>query len=224
MIILAHSSIGKKFSMAISGIFLIIFLTQHFLINLLSVVNANLFNKVSHYMGMNPFIQFILQPILIFSIIFHFVMGFILEIQNQKSRGKFKYIINYKGNSTWISRNMIFSGLTIFTFLILHFLDFWIYEINMKYLQKLWIDPYHYHVELVKKFHNLWRVIIYIISFIFLGLHLSHGFQSSFQSLGIRYGKYKFFFKKIGIWYSIIIPLGFTFITLYHYFNKYNFI
>ena len=76
------SSIGKKLLMALSGLFLVIFLTQHFLINITSVISADIFNALSHFMGTNPIVQFILQPILIFGVIFHFLMGFYLEIFN----------------------------------------------------------------------------------------------------------------------------------------------
>ena len=85
---LMSSSIGRKILMALSGIFLVVFLTQHFLINITSVFSENLFNTLSHFMGNNPLVQFILHPVLIFGVIFHFVMGFYLEILNYRSRKK----------------------------------------------------------------------------------------------------------------------------------------
>ena len=84
LISIFKSSIGKKLLMALSGIFLVVFLTQHFLINVTSVFSEEIFNFLSHFMGNNPIVQFILQPILIFGVIFHFVMGFYLEIINRK--------------------------------------------------------------------------------------------------------------------------------------------
>lgn len=83
---LFNSSIGRKFAMALSAFFLLIFLLQHFLINMLSVFSEDLFNSVSHFMGTNPLIQFAMQPILIAGIVLHFVLGFILELQNKKAR------------------------------------------------------------------------------------------------------------------------------------------
>ena len=88
LISIFKSSIGKKLLMALSGIFLVVFLTQHFLINITSVFSEEIFNFLSHFMGNNPIVQFVLQPILIFGVIFHFVMGFYLEIINRKSRGR----------------------------------------------------------------------------------------------------------------------------------------
>ena len=215
---LTASSIGRKVAMALSGIFLVLFLTQHFSINILSVFSENLFNEVSHFMGNNPIVQFILQPILIFGVLFHFIMGFVLELQNSKSRSV-KYS-SYKGNAnaSWMSRNMIYSGVVILSFLGLHFYDFWVPEMNYKYVEVLPLDPNRYFEELVHKFHSPIRVGIYALSFVFLGLHLMHGFASSFQSMGIN-NKYSKTIKSFTTLFSIIVPLGFIFIALFHHLN-----
>ncbi|HJN53511.1 MAG TPA: succinate dehydrogenase, partial [Flavobacteriaceae bacterium] len=110
------SSIGKKLSMALSAIFLMIFLLQHFLINITSVFSESLFNEISHFMGTNPLVQFILQPVLIAGVLFHFIMGFVLEIENRKASSSYA-IVDGKENSTWMSRNMIWSGMVILAFL-----------------------------------------------------------------------------------------------------------
>jgi succinate dehydrogenase / fumarate reductase cytochrome b subunit len=60
------------------------------------------------------------------------------------------------------------------------------------------------------------RVGIYSIAFIFLSLHLLHGFQSSFQSAGFNHNKYTPIIKTLGNVYAIAIPLGFIFIALFH--------
>ena len=83
---LIASSIGRKLTMALSGLFLIVFLTQHFAINITSVFSETLFNEISHFMGNNPLVQYVFQPILILGVLFHFTMGFVLELQNWKSR------------------------------------------------------------------------------------------------------------------------------------------
>ena len=212
----AASSIGKKLAMALSGLFLVLFLAQHFSINLLSVFSESTFNQVSHFMGNNPLVQFILQPILIFGVLFHFSMGFILELQNSRSRSV-KYA-SYKGsaNASWMSRNMIYSGIVILSFLGLHFYDFWVPEMNYKYVEVLPLNSDRYFEELVHKFENPTRVGIYVLSFVFLALHLLHGFASSFQSVGVN-NKYSKTIKSFTIAFSIIIPLGFIFIALFHH-------
>ena len=215
---LLKSSIGRKFAMALSALFLMIFLLQHFAINILSVFSESLFNDASHFMGTFWAVQFILQPVLIFGVIFHFAMGFVLEIQNKKARN-IKYASNANGsNSSWVSRNMIWSGLAILAFLVLHFIDFWIPEMQYKYVDFSPEDPTRYFHELVEKFHSPIRVGAYVVAFVFLILHLLHGFNSAFQSIGAN-NKYTNAFKGFAKVYAIGIPLGFIFIALFHHFT-----
>lgn len=216
------SSIGKKVAMALSAFFLMFFLLQHFTINLLSVFSAHLFNEVSHFMGTNWLIQFVMQPILIFGVVFHFVMGFVLEIKNKKAR-HVAYVKNVgSANSSWMSRNMIWSGMVILAFIILHFIDFWFPEINTKYIvgdmSGMHDGEFRYFHELQEKFLSPARVGSYILAFIFLALHLLHGFTSAFQSVGSTAGRKKAL-QNIGKAYAILIPLGFIIIALYHHFN-----
>jgi succinate dehydrogenase / fumarate reductase cytochrome b subunit len=212
--------------MALSGFFLLFFLLQHFAINMLSVISADAFNSVSDFMGYNPLVQFALQPVLIFGVIFHLVMGMILEMQNTKARN-LKYAKNNgAANSSWMSRNMIITGIMILLFLGLHMYDFWWHEISEKYVAggseaftSSTRDASRYYHELQEKFVDIIRVLIYCVSFIFLSLHLLHGFQSAFQSVGFRHSKFTPVIKKLGIAYAIIIPAGFIFIALFHHFN-----
>ncbi|MDD7915622.1 succinate dehydrogenase cytochrome b subunit [Polaribacter ponticola] len=216
------SSIGRKVSMALSAFFLMFFLLQHFAINLLSVFSPDTFNEVSHFMGTNPLVQFALQPVLIFGVVFHFVMGFILELKNSKARNVSYAKNNGGANSSWMSRNMIWSGVAILAFIILHFIDFWFPEINTKFIQGDWSGlhdgQFRYFHELQEKFVNPIRVAAYVMAFVFLGLHLAHGFTSAFQSMGSTSGRKKTL-QTIGKAYSIIIPLGFIIIALYHHLN-----
>ncbi|AZA88030.1 succinate dehydrogenase cytochrome b subunit [Chryseobacterium shandongense] len=214
---LTSSTIGRKYAMALSAIFLLIFLVMHLSVNLLSVFGADAYNNASQFMGYNPLIQFVMQPVLIFAVVFHFVMGFVLEIKNQKARPVKYESNNPSRNSTWMSRNMIISGAVILAFIFLHMYDFWFHEMNYKYVDGLPIEESRFWGDLHAKFADAWRVILYIISFILLGLHLGHGFQSSFQSIGARHPKYTPVIMALGKWYSILIPAGFIFIAIYHF-------
>lgn len=218
------SSIGRKFTMALSAFFLMFFLLQHFAINILSVFSPDAFNEVSHFMGTNPLIQYVMQPILLFGVVYHFGMGFILELKNRKAQAV-KYVKNNgAANSTWMSRNMIYSGLFILIFLVIHFIDFWIPELNTKYvlgdMSGLLADGegFRYFEELQHKFMPPWRIALYCLGFVFLALHLLHGFNSAFQSVGAN-NKYTKGLKGFGKAYAILIPLGFIFIALFHHFN-----
>ena len=115
---------------------------------------------------------------------------------------------------------MIFSGLTVLAFLALHFIDFWIPEIKFKYIEVLEADPNRYFPELQHKFTQLPRVIAYVISFVFLSLHLLHGFQSSFQSVGVASDKSRIKLHKFGNIFAVVIPLGFVFVALFHFLTQ----
>ncbi len=218
------SSIARKMAMALSAFFLMFFLLQHLTINMTSVIDGDTFNDLSQFMGTNFLVQYILQPVLLLGVVFHFVIGFVLELKNRSARDV-RYV-KYKGaaSATWMSRNMILTGLVILAFMGLHFYDFWIPELKTKFIDGDWSgmvageEGYRYLTELKHKFENPVRVGIYVVSFILLGLHLAHGFNSAFQSMGAN-NKYTKGLKKFGIAFSVLIPLGFIFIALFHHFN-----
>lgn len=218
------SSIARKVAMALSGLFLVLFLAQHFTINFTSVVSPDTFNEISQFMGTNFLVQAVLQPILIFGVIFHFVMGFILEARNRSARSVSYAKFNGNANSPWISRNMLLSGIVILAFLGLHFYDFWVHEMQVKYIQGDMsglneAGEFRYYEETVAKFAGQpVRVAIYVVSFILLMLHLLHGFASSFQTMGIN-NKYSKGIKIFTKAFAIVIPMGFVFIAIFHYLN-----
>ena len=217
---LTSSTIGRKYAMALSAMFLLIFLIIHLAVNLLSVISQDAYNGASEFMGYNPLVQFLMQPILGFAVIFHFIMGFVLEIKNRNAR-PIKYAVNgSSANSTWMSRNMIISGLVVLAFLGLHMYDFWWHEMDFKYIQGNTPDEARFWPELHARFANIGRVIFYVVAFILLGLQLAHGFQSSFQSVGARHPKYTPVIKAVGNWYSILIPAGFIFIAVFHFLTQ----
>lgn len=217
---LIRSTIARKLSMALSALFLLFFLLQHLVINFTSVLSEDVFNSWSHFMGTNPIVQVALQPVLMFGILFHFIMGFILEFQNRRAR-TVKYAMNKGGeNSSWVSRNMLWSGLFILAFMGVHFADFWIPELMHKYVDVKPEDPTRYFHELQEFFNNPVKVGLYCLSFVFLALHLRHGFQSSLQSVGAKNSKFAPSIQKAGLLYSILVPVGFIFIALFHYLNS----
>ena len=113
---------------------------------------------------------------------------------------------------------MIISGLVILAFLALHFYDFWIPEIEYKYVQFKNPDSLKYFHELKEKFYGqTTRTIIYCISFVLLGLHLNHGLSSSVQSIGIS-NKNSESLEKLANLYSFVVSVGFSSIAVYHYF------
>ncbi len=206
---LTTSSLGRKIVMSLSGLFLITFLLVHLGINLTLFAGADTFNTASHFMATNPLIQ-VAQYVLAAGFIIHIFMGIKLELKNRASR-PIKYTKNNAAaNSGWASRNMIYTGILILLFLVLHLKDFFV---------KIKFGEVHDDYQLVTElFKNPIYVIIYVVAFVLLGIHLSHGFQSAFTSVGARAPKYLKFVKNTGIAFSYLIALGFSMIAIYFYF------
>ncbi|GAB4385250.1 MAG: succinate dehydrogenase cytochrome b subunit [Salibacteraceae bacterium] len=215
-----NASVGRKYAMALSGFFLLLFLLQHMVINFTSVVSPETYNAASHFMGTNLIVQLILQPILAFAVVFHLVMGIVLDFQNRAARPvKYGYS-KPETSSPWVSRNMIITGVMILLFLGLHFYDFWFPELKIKYIDGVWDQENRYFAELQHKFHDPVRTALYVFAFVFLALHLLHGFQSAFQSVGFRHNKYTPMIKKLGNLYAVLVPAGFVIIAIYHYLGQ----
>ncbi len=206
---LTSSSLGRKVAMSLSGFFLITFLLVHLGVNLTLFVGAETFNAASHFMATNPLIQ-VMQYVLAAGFIFHIAMGIRLELKNRASR-PIKYAKNNAAaNSGWASRNMIITGILVLLFIVIHLKDFFV---KIKFGEVH--DDYLLVVELFK---NPIYVLIYVIAFVLLGIHLSHGFQSAFTSVGARAPKYLKCVKNVGMAFSYFIALGFSVIAIYFYF------
>jgi succinate dehydrogenase / fumarate reductase cytochrome b subunit len=209
------SSVGKKIVMAITGLFVISFLLEHLAGNLLLLLNDNgkVFEEFSSFMASNLNIPIRIVEIgLFFFILYHTVNGIRLWWGNRVARAVSYKVNNPSENSTFFSRFMILGGSIIFIFLVIHLRTFFF--------------PYRFgspgntmYEGAVEAFSNPYYSIFYIIALFFLAFHLVHGFQSAFQSLGIRHDKYTAFIKKFGIIFSILLCAGFALIPLYFLFN-----
>ncbi len=207
------SSIGRKVVMSLTGFFLIIFLIVHLSINLSLFWGPSAFNAASEFMATNGVIQ-VMQYVLAAGFILHIIQGITLELKNRSARSV-KYVVNKPAeNSSFSSRNMIYTGILVLLFLILHLKDFFI---QLKFNAKGGFDTDY---DLVTNlFKSPLYTAIYVIAFILLGVHLSHGFQSAFQSSGTNYNKYKACIKNTGTIFSILIAIGFSAIAVYFFFK-----
>ncbi len=206
------SSIGRKVIMAITGFFLITFLLVHLGINLSLFWGKEAFNSASEFMATNGVIQ-VMQYVLAAGFILHILLGIRLELKNRSSQSV-KYVMNKPSeNASFASRNMIVTGILVLLFLILHLKDFFV---QLKFNEKA---GYESDYDLVTAlFKSPLYTAIYVLAFVLLGIHLSHGFQSAFQSTGANYNKFKACIKNTGIAFSILIAIGFSSIALYFFF------
>ena len=121
---LLNSSIGRKLIMSISGLFLIVFLTVHMVMNLVAVFSLDGYDAVCHFMGTNPVIQ-LMVPVLAAGFIVHIIYAGMLTLQNQKARGNDKYASASKTQVSWASKNMFVLGAIVLGVLVFHLTHFW---------------------------------------------------------------------------------------------------
>ena len=210
--------------MSLSGLFLIVFLLVHLSLNLTMLVDpvkGTAYNIAAHFMATNVAIK-IMEPILALGFLFHIIYGVIVQMNNWSARGNDRYAkVNQKDSSTWASRNMIYLGIFVLAFLVVHVINFyWQLKVTgTAPTTSVSGEEMHDTFALVTGlFGQWWYVAIYVIGFIALGLHLHHAFWSSFQTLGWNNKKWRRRLEVIGNIYAYVIAIGFSIIPLYFYF------
>jgi len=220
------SSIGKKLIMSLSGLFLIVFVLVHLILNsfLLFDSTGELFNAGAHFMSL-PIIRFGLQPVLFGGFIIHIIYAITLTLQNMKARPQ-KYEVQNLGNSsTWSSRNMFVLGGLVLVFLAMHLMHFFIpMQITGEVPSTIMHgETVHDGAKMVKALFasgtfGLVYTCLYVLGAILLGLHLAHGFWSSFQSIGFSNNIWRKRLEKVSYFYAFFIAAGFAIIPLYLHF------
>lgn len=215
-------SIGKKLLMALTGLFLILFLAVHLAGNLQLLMGdeGKAFNIYAHGMATNPFIRVVSYGNFFF-ILLHVVYSILLTQKNKSAR-KISYAISLKDSqSTWASKNMGLLGFILLIFIVIHLKGFW-YEFKFGNIPFATYDGESYkNVYLIvsEAFSQIWYVAIYVICMGFLAFHLSHGFSSAFQTLGLNHKKYSPIVKNIGKGFAILVPILFALIPIMMYLN-----
>jgi succinate dehydrogenase / fumarate reductase cytochrome b subunit len=200
------SSISKKFVMALAGLFLILFLPVHLVINfMLLKSDPEAFNKAAHFMATFPLVK-IVEILLISAILIHVFYGIILQIQNWLAR-PVGYVSSSKTETSFFSKFMIWTGASVLTFLLLHFFNFYFVRLGL-----VEGNPEDFY----SMAHQLFKIpaynYIYLGCFAILGFHLYHAFSSAFQTLGLNQVWTPVI--KVFAWvYAIAIPLGFAIIS-----------
>ncbi len=212
---LFKSSIGKKFLMGLTGLFLVTFLLVHCFINSMVFFDStgSLFNEYAHFMGTNILIR-IAEVGLFGGLILHVIDGLMLFFQNRAARPEKYAYSDYSTNSTWYSRSMALLGTLLLMFLILHLAHFWVQSRFMQLPEvdhpQLKVPMINLYGLMVTTFSSPLIVAVYVLAQISLAYHLLHGFKSAFQSLGLNHTKYNQLIDATGTVFSIIIPLIFA--------------
>jgi len=214
---LFSSSLGRKYLMALTGLFLCSFLLIHLIGNVALFTDPVQFNEYTRFMSSNPLIR-VMEIVLVVGFLAHIIDAVLLTKAN-KAAQPVKYAMDKK-KSTWYSRNMGLTGTIILAFLILHLQSFWYgYKFGDVAMA---IDSNgdaikDMYTMVLTAFSQLWYSAIYVVAMILLGTHLNHGFQSAFQSMGLRHKKYTPAIKKAGTAFAVIMTLGFISFPIYFY-------
>lgn len=211
------SSLSHKTILALAGLFLMLFLCTHLLTNLLLLAgDSRAFDAAVAFLSSNPIIK-VVEYVLFAGFIIHILMGVIVWTNNSRAR-PVKYYVAQGSETSFFSKFMIHTGLIIFTFLVIHLINFFFIKLGWVALPDYAKDTHDFYSMAVVLFKEPLYVILYLVSFVFLGFHLKHAFQSAFQTLGLNHDKYFPAIKVIGTIYALVISIGFSIIPIYFLF------
>ena len=207
------SSIGKKLIMSISGLFLILFLLVHLFANSAYLLSAEAFDLIIVIMGSPVVVAMV--PLLAFGFIIHIFYASYLTLTNMKARGKERYAVPNKGETdSWSSKNMFVLGVIVLGFLVFHLTHFWA---KMQLPEFTGGEAENVNDLMPLVFGNIYILIAYIIWFCALWFHLTHGFWSALQTVGMNNQKWLSRWKAVSYVYSTFVVLGFIIIAVVAY-------
>ncbi|MBL7957487.1 MAG: succinate dehydrogenase cytochrome b subunit [Flavobacteriales bacterium] len=216
------SSLAKKYWMALTGLFLVTFLLAHLAGNLqlldMSPQGQLKFNAYARFMTTFPLVKAV-SYLLYFSILFHAFDGILLAVQNRQAR-PVRYVKENAGaNRSWASNNMALLGVLILVFLVIHMKGFW-YEMHWGPIGTDADGNKDLYTVVAAAFSQLWYVSLYVVMMAVLALHLLHGFQSAFQSLGLNHPRYTPAIKNVGVFFAVVVPVLFALIPVWMFANR----
>jgi succinate dehydrogenase / fumarate reductase cytochrome b subunit len=214
---LFNSSIGRKVVMSLTGIALILFLTFHCCMNLVALFSGEAYNAICEMLGANWYAVVATLGLAALAVL-HIVYAFILTAQNRKARGENRYEVATTvnpGKVEWASKNMLVLGIIIAIGLLVHLQNFWY---NMMFAELTGMSVAHSPADgfafMQDTFSNPYLAGLYIIWFVAIWLHLTHGFWSSLQTLGLSGKTWFCRWKTIGFIYVTLLMLGFLVVVL----------
>jgi len=209
------SSIGKKLIMSVTGLCLILFLTFHMVMNLTYVFDSDnvVYGTICEILSMG-WVN-VVVPILAAFFLFHICYAFILTVGNLKARGEQRYAVSNKAKTdSWAARNMFILGLIVLLGIALHLTDFWAKMQLQNWLGAEESNPY----DLMRlTFGRWWVTLLYLVWFVALWFHLTHGFWSALQTLGWNNQIWFKRWKWITIIYVTALMLGFAVVAIFAY-------
>ncbi len=215
---LSNSSIGRKVVMSISGLFLILFLTFHMSMNLVAVISEDAYNAVCKFLGANWY-ALVGTLVLAAGFVVHIIYAFWLTLQNRKARGNDRYAVNARPkNVEWASQNMLVLGIIVLLFFVLHLAQFW-FKMQFNEITGILpdVNPHDGAALIRETFSNPLFAVLYLVWFIAIWFHLTHGFWSAMQTIGINNKVWFERWKTISNIFATLIFIGFAVVVIYFY-------
>lgn len=204
----AKSSIGAKVVMAFSGMIVLGFVLGHMLGNLQLFLGQEALNSYAHMLQSTPLLLWGTRIVVGVAILAHIASAVRLTLMNREARPN-RYEKKAYVRASLSSRTMMLSALVLFAFIIYHLLHFTLGVTHPDH--KALVDaagrPDVYSMVILG-FQQPIVAISYVVAMVLLGLHLSHGASSMFQSLGLHHDKYNGMIDKIGPGLAIFIVIG----------------
>jgi len=200
------SSIGKKQVQAVTGLLFCLFVAVHLMGNLTIYAGKESFlSYVDHLHSFEALVT-VAEFGLIFFAVLHIGMGLYLFLENRRARPVAYAVDKSAGGRTIGSRTAPYTGALILVFVIFHLIRF-------RFVDKMTINDFTILSNTFAEF-GFWT-LFYIAGVIVVAVHVSHGFWSGFQTLGLNHGKYMPFVERVGILFSLIIGIGFASIPVF---------
>ncbi|WP_127717399.1 succinate dehydrogenase cytochrome b subunit [Halobacteriovorax sp. HLS] len=211
----ATSSVVKKQVMALTGLLLCGFLLTHLAGNCLMYVGPEAFNRYAHALITNPAI-YLAEAILAAIFLTHIGLAAKLTIENRNARPQ-KYFVkqNTGRGATFASSTMPYTGLIILIFLIKHLIDFKFGPLHV--VTYGGVEMRDIYKTVVDYFASPVSVIWYVFCMVALGIHVSHGFWSAFQSFGFWHPKYTCLLRCVSKIFAVIVTVGYSALPIYCY-------
>lgn len=214
---LIDSSVGRKFIMGITGTFLVLFLLFHSIMNIVVIFSPEAYNAICEFLGANWY-ALLGTMVLAAGVVIHFLYAFLLTVQNLRARGRERYAVTKRQEGvSWASKNMLILGIIIVGFLVLHLVQFW---------SKMQLVELTHHGDVSKAADGAYWInyyfsqpvycIVYIICFVALWFHLTHGIWSAMQSIGLNNKKWLPRLKVISNVVATVIVLMFMAVPVYY--------
>lgn len=204
------SSVGRKSLMAVTGLALIGFLGGHLAGNLLMFKGQDAMNAYAAGLQSLGGLLWAVRGGLLAIFVIHVFLGVSLTIENKRARPE-KYHYSNTIQASLASRSMHLTGLVILFFLLFHLAHFTLGVVQPQHFASVDADGRHdVYNMVIHGFQNPVYAGLYIVTMLIVGLHLSHGLPSLFQSIGWSSPRFAAIFKRIGITTAIVLSIGFS--------------